>query len=524
MIEIGLLYPDKESEISKGYGMAGDMMKDLNLSVILSAMADRDEFLYAACRSVILNPIQKENVLKFRQEMVMDAVAHMDFYEGAYDLAAKAMESIEKNQEKKERDRSKTQQIYDALQILLVLVSYLEKLKNHVRTEESEGSLGMRRFVERLRNYYSDDFAQELRSVVENTAFLMNGGRLVMTAGVGNGMKAGNAVINRLEPVDYRQMGRLRRMLRYVTLRFFSPEAIFLKDAAARQEALQMEANGLHYTLQAYRKFIREFQDFFEQFRTQIGFYVGCSRLYKKLSHLHMKVCYPRVSGERGRLDYRNLYELAMALVTLKNPVPNTLMDACCLHVISGANQGGKSTFLRSVGIAQVLMQAGMFVPADYFVSSLYDDILTHFTRREDYSMNSGRLMEEMRRMDRIVDMVTDASLILMNESFSSTTEKEGSWIAMDIIRALYDIGVSVFMVTHLFAFADGLYHKKLPAARFMSAERKESGARTYKMIDHAPTETSYGLDLYEEIIEKEETDCRQDSAARASGVNGGEM
>ncbi len=501
MMEIGLLYPDKLSENAKGYGMAGDMIKDLNLSVILSAMADRDEFLFTACRGVLLNPIQTESTLKFRQEMVMDAVEHKDFYEGAYELAAKAMDAIEKNREKNRRDQSKVQQIYDSLQLLSVLVACLEKLKDYMRTEEAEHSAGMSRFVRRLREYYSDDFAAALRETVESTSFLMDGGRLVMTAGVAHGMKAGDAVVNRLEPVDYRQMGAIRRAARYIMLRFFSPEAIFLKDAAAKQEALQMETSGLHYTLQVFRKFIYEFREFYEQFRTEIGFYVGCARLHRKLSHLHMKVSFPRVSGERGRLDYRDLYELAMALTTMKDPVPNTLSDACHLHVISGANQGGKSTFLRSVGIAQVLMQAGMFVPATYFESGLYDDILTHFTRREDHSMNSGRLVEEMRRMNRVVDIVTDRSLILLNESFSSTTEKEGSRIAGDIIRALYDLGVSVFMVTHLFAFADSMYHRNLPKARFMSAERKEDGTRTFKIIDHAPTETSYGMDLYEEII-----------------------
>ena len=115
--------------------------------------------------------------------------------------------------------------------------------------------------------------------------------------------------------------------------------------------------------------------------------------------------------------------------------------------------------------------------------------------------MNSGRLDEEMKRMNRIVDMVTNQSLILLNESFSSTTEKEGSEIAEHIIQAMYDSEVSIFMVTHLFAFASKMYQKNLSAARFLSAERKEDGTRTFKMMDHEPTETSYGLDLYEEII-----------------------
>ncbi|MCH5265202.1 MAG: hypothetical protein J1F02_04835 [Lachnospiraceae bacterium] len=504
MIDVCLLYPEKGKTASRGYGLPGDLVKDLNLSVILSAMAEKDECIYSVCQSVLLNPIREEEILKFRQQMVLDACENPAFYEGAYQLASRAMRDFEKNKnqgQKNHQERSKTQQIYDSLQMLLVQVKYLEQLKEFMRTEATERTDGVASLAKKLREFYSDEFAEELRNLVENMAFLLEGGRLVLTAGVGGGMKCADVVVNRLEPVDYREMGRVRRALRFLMIRFFSPEAIRLNATVLKQEAAQMETNGLHYTLQNYQKFIQEFQDFFEQFRNETGFYVGCATLYRKLSNLQMKVSYPRVSREPGQYDCRNLYELSMALGTLKNPVPNSFSDDCRLHVISGANQGGKSTFLRSFGIAQVMMQAGLFVPADYFVSSLYDNILTHFTRREDSSMNSGRLVEEMKRMNRIVDMITSRSLLLFNESFSSTTEKEGGRIAESIIQAMYDSGVTVFMVTHLFAFANSMYEKKLEKMRFMSAERKADGTRTFKIIDHEPTETSYGLDLYAELI-----------------------
>ena len=80
------------------------------------------------------------------------------------------------------------------------------------------------------------------------------------------------------------------------------------------------------------------------------------------------------------------------------------------------------------------MMQCGMFVPAAQFEGSLYRNIFTHFTRREDQSMNSGRLDEELRRMDAIVRHVTKDSLVLLNESFATTTEKEGSVIALELV------------------------------------------------------------------------------------------
>ena len=117
--------------------------------------------------------------------------------------------------------------------------------------------------------------------------------------------------------------------------------------------------------------------------------------------------------------------------------------------------------------------------------------------------MNSGRLDEELGRMDRIIDNLTQDSVLFLNESFATTTEKEGSIIAEDITRALYERGVRVMMVTHLLAFAQSCYAKQPEHAMFLSAERKEDGERTYRMIEQEPELTSYGLDLYDEVLRK---------------------
>ena len=115
--------------------------------------------------------------------------------------------------------------------------------------------------------------------------------------------------------------------------------------------------------------------------------------------------------------------------------------------------------------------------------------------------MNSGRLDEELRRMDGILKSITRDSLLLLNESFATTTEKEGSVIALELVSALYESGITVAMVTHLLQFARELYARKPDHALFMSAERRENGTRTFRMMEAAPENTSFGLDLYDEII-----------------------
>lgn len=175
--------------------------------------------------------------------------------------------------------------------------------------------------------------------------------------------------------------------------------------------------------------------------------------------------------------------------------------DGTPLVMITGANQGGKSTFLRSVGVAQLMMQCGMFVPAGSFSGSVCERLFTHYRREEDATMESGKLDEELGRMSEIADSIAPRSIVLFNESFAATNEREGSEIARQIIRALLEAGVRVFFVTHLFDLAHSLYLQEADAALFLRAERQAGGQRTFRIAEGEPLPTSYGPDLYERIF-----------------------
>ena len=127
-------------------------------------------------------------------------------------------------------------------------------------------------------------------------------------------------------------------------------------------------------------------------------------------------------------------------------------------------------------------LDCGLFVPAKSFASGLYSRVFTHFTRREDSAMNSGRLDEELGRMNQIVENLGEHSMVLLNESFATTTEKEGSVIAYDIIKALTEAGVKILTVTHLLSFAQRMYDEERygSGVEFFSAERLENGKRTF--------------------------------------------
>lgn len=152
-----------------------------------------------------------------------------------------------------------------------------------------------------------------------------------------------------------------------------------------------------------------------------------------------------------------------------------------------------------------MMMQAGMFVPASAFRANIARGIFTHFKREEDATMKSGKLDEELGRMSEIVDHLATRSMVLFNEFFAATNEREGSEIARNIVEALTERGVEAFFVTHLFEFAHELYGRNLPNAMFLRAERRADGTRTFKLREARPLQTSFGEDLYNRIFEKTE-------------------
>jgi len=102
-------------------------------------------------------------------------------------------------------------------------------------------------------------------------------------------------------------------------------------------------------------------------------------------------------------------------------------------------------------------------------------------------------------------------SMLLLNESFASTNEREGSEIASHIVGALLNRRVKVFYVTYLYHFAHSFFVRRSDRAIFLRAERRLDGTRPFKLVEGEPLQTSYGEDLYRTIFSR-------DDAASLSG------
>jgi DNA mismatch repair ATPase MutS len=175
--------------------------------------------------------------------------------------------------------------------------------------------------------------------------------------------------------------------------------------------------------------------------------------------------------------------------------------DERALIVITGANQGGKSTFLRSVGVAQLFMQCGLFVTAETFSADLCSGVFTHYKRAEDAALVSGKFDEELARMEDITQSIQPHALLLLNESFAATSAREGSEIARQVTQALIEAHVRVVFVTHLYDFAHTVFERSPDDVLFLRAERRADRQRTFKVVQGEPLQTSFGADVYDEVF-----------------------
>jgi len=278
----------------------------------------------------------------------------------------------------------------------------------------------------------------------------------------------------------------------------------FTRATSGGHQALsELQARGVNLVANALTQSTEHVLGFFVQLRAEIAFYLGCQNLWAALNSEGYPTSLPQPKpASEPSLSARGLYDASLTLVSSGDVISNDLAaDGKGLVIITGANQGGKSTFLRSVGLAQLLMQAGMFVPATEFSANVASGVFTHFKREEDETMTRGKLDEELSRMSRIVDQIQPLGVLLCNESFASTNESEGSEIGRQVIGALNEAGVKVLLVTHLFDLSQRFQRDAPDGALFLRAQRLSDGTRTFKIREGEALPTSHGKDLYDEIF-----------------------
>ncbi|MBQ7356699.1 MAG: hypothetical protein IJW66_04770 [Clostridia bacterium] len=252
--------------------------------------------------------------------------------------------------------------------------------------------------------------------------------------------------------------------------------------------------------------YVIENTDFLLRLLPEIEFVSRSADLIKRLSsHPGCTVTVPEIA-ERGECAFRavGLYNPRVALAIEDEIVTNDFAfdENAGIYVLTGPNRGGKSVITVAVGAAQALFQLGLPVPAESATLSVVDAIFTHFPEGADDTIDKGRLGEECARLREIFDGVSRESMILLDESLSSTGAYEASYIASEILTGFAVVRCRGIFSTHLHELAAAIpeINEKSESLGGVKIDTLvagiEEGRRLFKIYRAKPDGKSYARDI----------------------------
>jgi len=251
--------------------------------------------------------------------------------------------------------------------------------------------------------------------------------------------------------------------------------------------------------------YVLENTDFILRLLPEIEFVTRAAALLRRLREKGLPVTAPTILPAADKaFDVRGLYNPDVALRTEGAIVPNDLTfdDAGRIFVLTGPNRGGKSVVTCAVGIAQAMAQLGLDVPAESAVISVTDAIRVHFPEGAEDTLNKGRLGEECARMRDIFREITPDSLILLDESLSSTGAYEASYIAAEILTGFAVCGCRGIFSTHLHDLAAAVpdINARSLAEGGVAVDTlvagMAGGERSFRILRAKPDGRSYARDI----------------------------
>ena len=273
-------------------------------------------------------------------------------------------------------------------------------------------------------------------------------------------------------------------------------------------------------SLRSWKKIVQNFvlenTDFLLNLMPEIEFLVKGTNLMRTLKEKGLTLCKPEIVTDKNIFVANEIYNPCVALKVDDEIITNDVefKDDIMIFVLTGPNRGGKSVITCAIGLAQAMLQLGMFIPATSATISIADGIYTHFPTGADDTIDKGRLGEECARLRDIFEDVTHDSLVLLDESLSSTGSYEASYIAAEVLAGFSRIGCRCLFSTHLHELAaeiDNINARTAPdgGTKIDSLVAGiEDGKRSFKIYRMKPDGKSYARDIadkyglsYENIV-----------------------
>lgn len=518
MKDISLLYPEGYSEEKRiSHRMKSyDFIEELQLESLVVLIKDG----YRGMANLRLQDFftTDEEVLQYRLDIVEDMVKNREWYE-VFCRAVPAIQNVSDLRRAMSGEFS-IESALGSIRFLEMYVEIVDLFADNILSLETD-SKGLHALQNRIREVAE---GEEYRNLKKELAKEETNFGLVKSITLGINLdetlcvqEAGIVSVNmeRFHPgtvMDKLLKKTGKESMAFITPLFSINKGLHIGDAKAVETSTRSALNTIF--ARTIRSFGPAVQKYFSlntswlvQILDDIRFLTAGVKFILDMEEKGFFLCKPEVASMREkRCDLTEVYNPALAVREVEKVVVSNSFsydEKGRFYLVTGPNHGGKSIFAYSIGMAQALFQLGLFVPARAARISPATGIFTHFPVSDENNYGKGRLESECARLGKIVEVLEDTDILLMDESFSSTSGMEAGYIASEVLVNLGMIGCGGIFVTHIHELTQKLEeYNSYPGNKgkidnlVAQMEDREGGIRSYKVERTTPDGLSYAKDI----------------------------
>lgn len=490
-----ILFLDDHSPDSPDAATDPAYFRDLNLDQFVSGMLyGRDEY---RLRPFFQRPLQSVEAIRYRQDIMRD-LEEMPLRQAieTFTVEMRKVRTTLARAEKLYYALQKERQVLEAIDIYCGAIACLDDALREI-TPASAGIHAFRDYLSQYRG--SSAFGSLEQSSVAVVTSLSRIQYSVVVHG-------GSFRIRRLEDEeDY------SRQILTVFDKFRQADArSYLSDIPNPIEMNHVEAQVLEYVSKLFPEefsaldtFVKRHSSFQDdtlvRFDREIQFYLAYDAVVRRLSSGGLSFCYPSIEDERA-VSATAAFDVALAVKLQAAGTAVVTNDLVLgggerILLVSGPNQGGKTTFARTFGQLHFLGCLGLRVPGTEAKISLFDEIFTHFEREEHVGDLRGKLEDELVRIHEILQHASPRSIVIMNEIFASTTLDDATTLAGHVLYRIMALDLLCVCVTFLNELV-GLGPSIVSMVTAVTPDTRVD--RTFKIERRPPDGRSYAMSLAE--------------------------